>query len=135
MSRLLATAAVAVVAAGCGSSESALERHFRSGIESIRATPDNKKLHARLERTLAGIRRDRADDGNARKARQLASAGFGWTLAGLDSQIAFVDNDRGNLPIAARDAARGYHLRLRGARLLRQAGRLLDVRVGSLDGY
>ena len=135
MSRLLASAAIAVVVAGCGSSESSLEQHFRRGIENVRTTHDKKKLHARLERTLANLRRDRAENATARKAKRFASAGFRSTLAGLESQIAFVDNDRGNPPIAARDAARGYHLRLVGARLLRRAGSLLGVSVGSLDGY
>jgi hypothetical protein len=129
-------AASAVVIAGCGSaSESTLEKHFRQGLEQIRTTNDKRQLRARLRRTVMRLRQDDARDADARTARERAIAGFHWTREALESEIAFVENDSGNLPVATRDAARGYHLRLRGARLLRAAGRLLGVDVGSLNGY
>jgi hypothetical protein len=56
-------------------------------------------------------------------------------LRGLESQIAFVENDSGNLPIAARDAQRAYHERLVGANLLRRAGERLDIQIGVLGGF
>jgi hypothetical protein len=136
VARFIAAASIALVLAGCGSkSASPLEKHFRGGIEQIRTTQDKRTLHGELERTLARLRRDAAADATAKRAKARAIAGFQWTREALESEIAFIENDSGNLPVATRDAARGYHLRLRGARLLRSAGRLLGVRVGDLNGY
>jgi hypothetical protein len=131
-----AAASTVLALAGCGStSETSLEKHFRHGIAEIRTTQDKKKLHGELERTLARLRHDAAAGAAAKEARGRAIAGFYLTRKAVESEIAFVENDSGNLPVATRDASRGYHLRLRGAKLLRSAGRLLGVRVGDLAGY
>jgi hypothetical protein len=53
----------------------------------------------------------------------------------VQSRIDFVENDRGNIDAATRDAKRADAGLREGARLLRAAGRLLDVRVGTLGGY
>jgi hypothetical protein len=44
-------------------------------------------------------------------------------------------NDSGNLSGATRDAMQTVHSRTQGAKLLRAAGRVLGLRLGSLDGY
>jgi hypothetical protein len=53
----------------------------------------------------------------------------------VQSRIDFHENDRGNIEAATRDANRANTALTKGATLLRAAGRLLDVRVGMLNGY
>jgi hypothetical protein len=103
---------------------------FSDGVEAIRQTRDFEALRAKLRRTIAQLRA--AEDG---EAQRVALRGFESTLRGVQSRIDFHANDSGNITAATRDA-RLANARLRaGARLLREAGRLLDVRVGTLDGY
>jgi hypothetical protein len=69
------------------------------------------------------------------RARNLALRGFTAMLHGMESRIAFVTNDSGNVAAATRDARRGDRWLRAGAALLRAAGRELDLRVGTLLGY
>ena len=115
---------------GCGSTRSPLRHHFAEGIGRIQHTRDWHELRRELEKTLQAIRNDR--DG---RGRRLALAGFAAMVASADAEIAFEDNDSGNLPVAARDALRQYRAGRRSARLLRAAGRLLRVPVGDLRGF
>ena len=126
---------IAAALAGCGSSQSSLEQHLKQAAAQIRTTPVPSALHTKLERTLAAVRADRPQSAAERRAKRLAIAGVRSWLRGLESQIAFVENDSGNLPIAARDAKRAYHARLVGANLLRRAGGLLGIHVGVLSGF
>jgi hypothetical protein len=126
--RATAAALVLVLVAGCGSSSSAVERDLRHGITQIRDTRDTKKLRAELRGTLARLRPDRASGPDERRARALAIRGFEAMLTGLESLIAFYDNDSGNIEAATRDALRANRFRARGARLLRAAERALDGR-------
>jgi hypothetical protein len=126
-----------VALAGCGGSERqpALQKHLRRAVAAINGTTDYRALHAKLERTLAAVRAARPDAARDRKAKALTIDGLRWWLRGVDSQIAFVENDSGNLPIATRDALRADWARRRAAPLLRAAGRLLDVRIRTLSGF
>jgi hypothetical protein len=128
---VVAAAALAVLT-GCGDSprDAGLKAVFEDGVVSIRATQDYEQLRSRLRRTIAGLRSTR--DG---KKRALAIRGFEATLRGVQSRINFHENDRGNIRAATRDARRANARLARGAALLRAAGRLLDVRVGTLNGY
>ena len=69
-----------------------------------------------------------------RRAGRLALRGFQSTLRGVEAQIDFHRNDRGNIRAATRDARRANAGLGEGARLLRAAGRQLGVRVGTLNG-
>jgi phytoene dehydrogenase-like protein len=120
---------VAVLLAGCGSS-SPVKPVFSDGIEAVRRTHDYEELRTKLRRTIARLRATRDGD-----ARRLALAGFEATLRGAQRRIDFVENDRGNIDAATRDARKADAALRRGALLLRSAGRLLDVRVGTLGGY
>ena len=127
--RATAAAALALVlVAGCGSSGSAVERDLRRGIEQIRHTRDAKKLRSELRGTLARLRRDEASGAAERRARALAIRGFEATLDGVQGRIDFVDNDRGNIEAATRDALRADRGMARGGRLLRAAERALEGR-------
>ena len=96
-----AAAVVALVLlAGCGSSNSAVERDLRRGMAQIRTTHDAKTLRAELRGTLASLRRDSA-----------STAG-----------------ESGNIEAATRDALRANRFRARGARLLTAARRVLANR-------
>jgi len=53
----------------------------------------------------------------------------------VDAQIDFIENDRGQIEAATRDAIKANRHKERGADLLRTAGRELDVTVGRLRGY
>ncbi len=81
-----------------------------------------------------GFVRDRAPTAAVRRAKELAIQGFGSTLKGVESEIAFHENDSGEVAAATRDAARALRFLKRGARQLRAAGRILGVRVGTLKG-
>jgi hypothetical protein len=116
--------------AGCGSSGSPVKPILSEGVEAIRKTHDYEALRAKLRTTIARLRA--TDDG---EARQLALRGFEATLRGVQKRIDFVENDRGNINAATRDAKLADAGLRAGARLLREAGRLLDVRVGTLNGY
>ena len=123
-------AAAALVLAGCGSPPSDVKAVFEDGIETIRSTHDYRQLRARLRLVL--VRLQATDDG---EARRLAIAGFAATLSGMQYRIDFVENDRGNISMATRDAVLGDRALRRGARLLRAAGRDLGVSVGLLNGF
>ena len=101
----------------------------------IRVTHDYKKLRARVARTMTRLRHDSAPTATARRAKKLALQGFSWTRKGIDSRVAFVENDSGNVGAATRDARRADRTLKRGARLLRAAGSILGVPVGSLNGF
>jgi hypothetical protein len=119
-----------LLAAACGSSSgSPVKRDLLRGVAQIHTTSDAKKLQTKLRQTLATLRRDRASTDAERRAKQLAVAGFESTLAGLQSQIDFYDNDSGNIEAATRDALSADRNRARGARLLRAAGRALGLRL------
>ena len=134
--KVVASVIAAAVLGGCGSDESSLEQHLKQAAAQIRITTnDYRPLHMKLERTLAAVKADDPSGAAERKAKALTVAGLRSSLRGLESQIAFVENDSGNLPVAARDAQRAYHARRVGANLLRRAGRLLNVRIGMLSGF
>ena len=116
--------------AGCGSSGSPVKPVLSDGIAAIRETHDYEALRAKLRTTIARLRA--TDDG---EGRRLALRGFTSTLRGVQSRIDFHENDRGNIRAATRDAQLANARLTRGALLLRRAGRLLDVRVGELNGY
>ena len=125
---------------GCGSTtgvragDASVKRDLLRGIVEIRATHDGKKLHAKVLRVLASLRRDRASTPAARRARVLAIQGFGATLKGVRSQLDFSENDSGNVAAATRDAMRADRYLTLGANRLRAAGRALGIRVGRLNG-
>jgi hypothetical protein len=128
---VVAAAALAILV-GCSDSpkDGGLKAVFEDGVASIRATQDFEQLRAKLRRTIAGLRSTRDGEGRA-----LAIRGFEATLQGVQSRIDFHENDSGNIRAATRDARRANAGLERGATLLRAAGRLLDVRVGTLSGY
>jgi len=103
---------------------------FEGGVAAIRGTHDYVALRAKLRRTLERLRATR--DG---EARRLAIRGFEATQRGVEARIAFVENDRGNIEAATRDALRADVALRRGAVLLRAAGRMLGEPVGDLNGY
>jgi hypothetical protein len=128
--RQVAALAALVLLGGCGGSGSPVKPVLEDGVAAIRETHDYEALRAKLRRVIARLRA--TNDG---QARRLALSGFEATLRGVQSRIDFVENDRGNIDAATRDARRADAGLREGARLLRAAGRLLDVRVGSLSGY
>jgi hypothetical protein len=121
------------VAAG----DATVERELLHGVAQIRATrPDRRRqLQATLARTLAALRRARGSTPAGRRARELAIQGFESTLKGVQSQLDFVDNDRGNIEAATRDAKRADRFLRLGADRLRAAGRALGLRIGEINGY
>jgi len=130
---VLAAAFAALALAGCGTSDSPLETHFRQAISQIQATHDYRALQAKLRRTLAVIEKDRDDRG----AKTPAVQGLRSALRGLAALIEFVENDSGNLPAATVDEAHAFKFWSRAARLLRKAGAELGVEIasGSLNGF
>jgi hypothetical protein len=127
---LAAVVVLAGLTVGCGGSGSPVKPIFSDGVEAIRQTRDFEALRAKLRRTIARLRA--TEDG---EARRVALRGFESTLRGVQSRIDFHENDRGNIAAATRDARLANARLSAGARLLRKAGLLLDVRVGTLDGY
>lgn len=123
---------------GCASRsapDDSVKRDVLQGISQIRGgTHDYQKLRARVARTITRLRQDRAPTAAVRRAKELAIQGFGSTLKGIDSEIAFHENDSGEVAAATRDAARAFRFLKRGASQLRAAGRILGIRVGTLNG-
>jgi hypothetical protein len=134
-----ATSAVCAVLAlaGCGSSGSdeAVRATFDRGVGQIRASHNYTALSGQLRQTIAHLRGEVASSEATRRGRRLAIAGFEQTLRGVEAQIDFTENDSGNIEAATRDARRANRYEERGAKLLRRAGRALDVTVGELRGY
>jgi hypothetical protein len=127
--RATAAAALALLlVAGCGSSTSAVERDLRRAMEQIRTTHDAKKLRTELRGTLSRLRSDRPSGPAEGRARVLAIRGVEAALRGVQARIDFVDNDRGNIEAATRDALRADRNRAKSARLLRAAERALEGR-------
>src|SRR5437763_5027911 len=133
--KVIGSVIAAAALAGCGGSQSSLEQHLKQAAAQIRTTPEPRALHTKLERTLVAARADRPRSAAERRAKRLAIAGVRAWLRGLESQIAFVENDSGNLPVATRHAKPAYHARLVGANFLRRAGDLLGIHIGMLSGF
>ena len=86
----------------------------------VRAKADDEELRS----TIAKLQADEPTTGDERKARRLAIVGVRATLAGRASRRAFIENDRGNIEAATRDAKRSYAAFKRAARLLHAAEQL-----------
>ena len=131
--RIVAAAFAALALAGCGTSDSGLETHFRQAISQIENTHNYRALQAKLRRTLAVIQKD----GDERHAKTLAVQGLRSALRGVAALVEFVENDSGNLPAATVDEAHAFKFWSRAARLLREAGAELGVEIGSgaLNGF
>jgi hypothetical protein len=130
-----AGAAAAIVAAPAGASDATVKEGLVRGVAQIRASQGAKTLEAQLVRTVARLRSDRGSTALGRTGRRLAIQGFGWTLKGVETQLDLVANDSGNIEAAVRDAKRADRYLEKGADLLRSAGRVLRVRVGTLNGH
>jgi len=128
-----------LVACSCGASPDrstgALRTAVREGVASVRSTTDLETLHTRLLGTLERIRALRESNPATRRARVLALRGFGLTLRGVERRLAFERNDSGEVAAATGDAVWADRYLSRGAALLRAAGNLLGVTVGTLNGY
>lgn len=140
MLRSCAIAAAALLLAGCGSSEPTGERAsvkavYLRGVAQIRALPATTKLRAELARTLTELRKTQASTTAEQRGKALALRGFTATLKGVQARIDMQLNDSGKLEAAVRDAKRGDRFLRRGAKLLRAAGQMLGLRIGSLNGY
>jgi hypothetical protein len=123
VSRRAAAAASLLLVAGCGSSqENAVQADVARAAAQVRAKADDEELRS----TIAKLEADEPTTGDERKARRLAIAGLRATLAGRASRRAFIENDRGNIEAATRDAKNAYAAFKRAARLLRAAEALAD---------
>jgi hypothetical protein len=130
------------VAGGCGSPrsgvgtvDSSVRRDLLTGVARIRATHDREKLHVELTRVLAALRHDHGSTPSSRRARELAIQGFEATLKGVEALLDFSENDSGEVAAATRDAMRADRFLRRGADRLRAAGRALELRIGTLNGF
>jgi hypothetical protein len=117
--------------------DASVKQELLRGLAQIRrSNPANRRaLQTELRQTLARLRSVRASTAAGRRARALAIQGFESTLEGVKSQLAFSENDSGNIEAATRDAKRADRYLGLGANRLRAAGRALGARVGELDGY
>jgi hypothetical protein len=131
-----------VLVGGCGHSTPAsgrpdvsIKQDLLRGVQQIRASHDRKTLHAELIRTLTRLRRAQGATATTRRGRELAVQGFEATLKGVESEIAFDENDSGEVAAATRDATRATRYLTRGANRLRAAGRALGVQIGEITGH
>ena len=134
-----ALACLAVVAALClaapmaQASDGSLRWTLRAGLTSI-GRYKRERLEPRLVVTLAALRADHASTPPGRDGRSLAIDGFGAALRAVRAELEFYNEDSGRLAEAAKDASRADLNWQRAARLLRQAGNALGMRVGSVNG-
>jgi len=123
---------------GCGASstsETKVRQTFLRGIGEIKEPQTAQKLHHRLVRTLMSLRSTDTTTTAGGRGKALATRGFTWTLRGVEARLEIARNDSGNLEASVHDAERSDRAFRHGARLLRAAGRALDVRVGRLNGF
>jgi len=133
---------LAVALAGCASStperradDAAIRHELVRGVGHIRATRDRHKLNRQLAVSVARLRRLAGSTASARQARELAISGFRLTIEGTRYQLAFAENDSGEVAAATRDAALADSFLTRGSNRLRAAGRLLGIRIGALNQH
>ena len=131
-----------VLVCGCGSSDSGtsaadatIKRDVLRGADEIRSTQGRKTLAAQLGRVIANLRSARGSTAAVERARTVALGGFELTREGVGSQIDFIENDRGEVAAATRDARRADRYLGRGAVRIRRAGLALGLHIGDLDGY
>lgn len=132
--------AATLLLAACGSSEPnakqpSVKAVVLDGVAQIRALPATTKLRKQLGGKLVELRATRASTPAERRGKALALRGFTATLKGVQARIDMQLNDSGKLEAAVRDAKRGDRFLRRGAKLLRAAGQMLGLRIGSLNGY
>lgn len=120
---------------GCGSSHAGAKDAFLRGVEQIRATHGEQKLHGQLADTITRLRTAHVSTPAERRGKLLALRGFTWTLKGLEARIEITVNDSGNLEASVHDAARADRDARTGAEFLRAAGRAFGVRLGKLNGF
>jgi hypothetical protein len=128
-------AAALTVLAGCGSSDSPVQKTFREGVAQIKAPQTAARLRDQLVRTLASLRSEHPSTVGEQRGKALAIRGFTATRLGIQARLDMAANDSGKLEAAVRDARRSSRYLDRGARLLRAAGRALEVQVGLLEGH
>jgi hypothetical protein len=133
---------VAVALAGCGSptperkaDDAAIRNELVRGVGHIRATRDRHELNRQLALSIARLRQLPGSTASARQAKELAVSGFRLTIEGTRYQLAFAENDSGEVAAAARDAALADSFLTRGSNRLRAAGRLLGIRIGTLNQH
>lgn len=136
----LALAALAL--AGCGPSETprptgdaAIRQELVRGVGHVRTTRDRHELNRQLAGTVARLRRLSGSTASTMRARELAISGFGLTFSGTRYQLDFAEHDSGEVAAATRDASLADSFLKRGANRLRAAGRLLGVRIGTLNQH
>jgi hypothetical protein len=115
--------------------DASVKRELLRGVAQIRSAHDRRRLEVELKATLARLRRTRGSTADGRRARGLAIDGLESTLRGVESLIAFEENDSGNIAAATRDAKRADRFLARGADQLRAAARALGTRLGDVNGY
>ena len=115
--------------------DASVKREVLRGVAQIRSIHDRRRLRAELKVTLARLRRTRGSTAAGRRARGLAIDGLESTLRGVESLIAFDENDSGNIAAATRDAKRADRFLRRGADQLRAAAQALGTRLGEVNGY
>ncbi len=131
-----------VLVCGCGSAQSgkstadaAIKHELLRGVDDIRSTQDRTTLAAQLNRVIASLRSARGSTAAVERARTVALGGFELTRKGVGSQIDFIENDRGEVAAATRDARRADRYLGRGADRIRRAGLAFGLHIGQLDGY
>ena len=122
------------LASGCGPSAPALggadlsiKQDLLRGVREIRGTHDRKRLRVERVHLRAHLRRVHGTTASARRGRELALQGLEATLKGIRSQLAFSENDSGEIAAATRDAKRADRYLRRGANLLRAAGQTFGI--------
>jgi hypothetical protein len=133
---IVAAAAVlaATLATPAAGSDASLERTLRSGVAQIRRPQTERRLDRELAAAMVSLRADRASTAAGRRGRALAIEGFAWTRKGIRAQLDMQANDSGNVEAATRDAKRADRCLVRGAAVLRAAGRAFGLRIGPLNG-
>jgi hypothetical protein len=115
-------------------SDATIKRTFAAGVAQLRAPAVPARHDTQLRVTFRRLRADTPSTAAGRRGQRLALEGFTWMRRRVQAQLAIMRNDSGSVEAAIRDAERADRCLVRGARLLRAAGRALGVRVGTIDG-
>jgi hypothetical protein len=122
--RFASAALAGLLLVGCGASNAVRADVLDSARRIDITSNDNRGLDAELQRAIERLRDTEPRRARDRRARRLAIEAFTWYRRGVQSRIAFFQNDSGNVYAAERDARREYNAIRRGLELLNAALRI-----------
>lgn len=123
-----AAAVAALLLAGCGSTDP-VKADVLHGIELMQSKESPRRLRDQARETITRLQADRPRTAAGRKAKLFALRALSSWRRGLRAQIAFIENDSGNVWAATRDAETSYRAHAEAVFYMLKAARVFRVPV------